>query len=134
MWYSGILSTTKDKIAFLAITLSYFNMNKLHYFDLDLRLYKGFTVSSSICHTSPKCLDVQTQVLTRHTELAQCTQLPTISPMLHNLRIQSIQSFPLLKTTHIPRKGSTQRQYIYKRVGLKAPKTYMQFQASENPL
>lgn len=59
-----------------------------------MRYYKGFTVSSFAFHTFTKCFDVETQFLTRHTELAPCAQLPTISPVLHILIIPAIQSFP----------------------------------------
>lgn len=63
-----------------------------------MRHYKDFTVSSFAFRTFTKCSDVFLrqnffQILTRHTELAQCAQLPTLSPRLHTLRIQPILSF-----------------------------------------
>lgn len=59
----------------------------------DEALQRLFTLSSFAFHTSTKCFDVQIQFLTRHTELAECAQLPTIFSMLHTLGIQFIQSF-----------------------------------------
>lgn len=65
-----------------------------------MRHYEDFTVSSFAFRTSTKCSAVFLRqnffkFLTRYTELAQCAQLPTLSPMLHTLRIQPILSFPL---------------------------------------
>lgn len=82
-----------------------------------MRHYEDFTVSSFAFRTSTKCSAVFLRqnffkFLTRYTELAQCAQLPTLSPMLHTLRIQPILSFPSPWNYAHQRKGATQIQYL----------------------
>lgn len=64
--------------------------------------YKGFTVSTLTFPTSTKCFDTEAQFLTRHTELAQCTQLPTINRGFYATHLQNIINKRLFSVLFLP--------------------------------
>lgn len=83
-----------------------------------MRHYKGFTVSTSTFPTPTNCFDVQAQFLTRHTQLAQCTQLPTINREMHATYPQSTidKGLPLLLKLHSSQGKELLKDRIYKGV------------------